>query len=90
MRGYVLRKLGQTVLTIFVVLVLNFFLFRIMPGNPIRILIRNPKISAESLQRIAEQFGLNPACPFSSPTTCATSSGGTWAIPLSTASRSSM
>jgi len=63
MRGYVLRKLGQTVLTIFVVLVLNFFLFRIMPGNPIRILIRNPKISAESLQRIAEQFGLNRSLP---------------------------
>jgi peptide/nickel transport system permease protein len=59
MRGYVLRKLGQTVLTIFVVLVFNFFLFRIMPGNPVRILIRNPKISAEALQRITEQFGLN-------------------------------
>ena len=58
-RGYVLRKLGQTALTTFVVLAFNFFLFRIMPGNPVRILIRNPKISAAALQRVTEQFGLN-------------------------------
>jgi len=59
MRGFILNKLGQTVLIIFVVLVINFFLFRIMPGNPVRILIRNPKISAEALQRVTEQFGLD-------------------------------
>lgn len=58
-RGYILRKLGQTALTTFIILVLNFFLFRIMPGNPLRILIRNPRISAAALQRIAEQFGLD-------------------------------
>lgn len=58
-RGYVLRKLGQTFLTTFVVLILNFFLFRIMPGDPVRILIRNPRISAAALQRISEQFGLH-------------------------------
>ena len=58
-RGYVLRKLGQTALTTFVVLAFNFFLFRIMPGDPVRILIRNPKISAAALQRVTEQFGLN-------------------------------
>jgi peptide/nickel transport system permease protein len=58
-RGYVLRKLGQTALTTFVVLAFNFFLFRIMPGDPVKILIRNPRISAAALQRITEQFGLN-------------------------------
>lgn len=37
----------------------NFFLFRVMPGDPVRILIRNPRISAAALERITEQFGLN-------------------------------
>ena len=59
MRGYLLRKFAQAVVTIFIVLVMNFFLFRIMPGNPVRVLIRNPRISSEALARVTERFGLN-------------------------------
>jgi peptide/nickel transport system permease protein len=59
MRGYLFRKFLQALVTIFIVIVMNFFLFRIMPGDPIRVLIRNPKISADALERVREQFGLN-------------------------------
>lgn len=59
MRGYLLRKFIQASITIFIVVFMNFFLFRIMPGDPIRVLIRNPKISADALERVREQFGLN-------------------------------
>jgi peptide/nickel transport system permease protein len=59
MRGYLLRKSIQALITIFIVILMNFFLFRIMPGDPIRVLIRNPKISADALERVREQFGLN-------------------------------
>jgi peptide/nickel transport system permease protein len=59
MRGYLLRKFIQAMITVFIVIVLNFFLFRIMPGDPIRVLIRSPKISSEALERVREQFGLN-------------------------------
>ncbi len=59
MRGYLLRKFLQALVTIFIVILMNFFLFRIMPGDPIRVLIRNPKISADALERVREQFGLN-------------------------------
>lgn len=59
MRAYLLRKTVQAFITIFIVLLMNFFLFRIMPGDPIRVLIRNPRISAEALSRVREQFGLN-------------------------------
>lgn len=59
MRGYLVTKLFQAAITIFIVIVINFFLFRIMPGDPIRVLIRNPKISADALERVREQFGLN-------------------------------
>lgn len=58
-RWYLLKKFSQSILTIFIVLVMNFFLFRIMPGNPLRILIRNPKVPPETLARVEEQFGLN-------------------------------
>lgn len=59
MRGYLFRKAVQAVITVFIVIVMNFFLFRIMPGDPIRVLIRSPKISSDSLDRVREQFGLN-------------------------------
>ena len=59
MRGYLGRKFVQALITIFIVICMNFFLFRIMPGDRIRVLIRNPKISGEALERVREQFGLN-------------------------------
>ncbi len=59
MRNYLVTKFIQALITVFIVIGMNFFLFRIMPGDPIRVLIRNPKISADSLARVREQFGLN-------------------------------
>ncbi|MBW6463409.1 MAG: ABC transporter permease [Firmicutes bacterium] len=59
MRGYLLRKFIQALITVFIVIFMNFFLFRIMPGDPIRVLIRNPRISAGALERVRDQFGLN-------------------------------
>lgn len=45
--------------TILVVITFNFFLFRIMPGDPIRILVRNPKMSEAALEQVRHQFGLD-------------------------------
>lgn len=63
MRGYLFYKFIQAMFTVFIVIVMNFFLFRIMPGDPIRVLIRNPRISVEALQRVREQFGLDESLP---------------------------
>jgi len=52
-------KLGQAFLTIFIILVLNYFLFRIMPGDPVSILARNPKMTPEGLERLNQLFGLD-------------------------------
>ena len=30
-----LKKLYQSIFTIFLVIIINFFLFRVMPGNPL-------------------------------------------------------
>lgn len=59
-RDYLLRKLLLSLVTIFIVLVINFVLFRILPGDPVRAVIgRNIKISAEVQQSLREQFGLD-------------------------------
>lgn len=58
-RLYLFQKLFQSVVTIFIVIIINFFLFRIMPGDPIRILVRNPKMPPEALEAIRHQFGLD-------------------------------
>lgn len=57
-RSYLLAKLWQTLVTVVSVLVLNYFLFRIMPGDPVRLLVRNPNMGAEALARVRESLGL--------------------------------
>ncbi|MCX6068268.1 MAG: ABC transporter permease [Chloroflexi bacterium] len=59
-RDYLLRKFGLSLMTIFVVIVINFMLFRVLPGDPVRAVIgRNIRISAETQQALREQFGLD-------------------------------
>ncbi len=57
-RNFLLAKLGQTSLTVAFVLVINYFLFRVMPGDPVRLLVRNPNMNAEALARVRESLGL--------------------------------
>src|SRR5690606_8952053 len=56
---YVLRKLLFAVITLIVVVVFNFFLFRILPGDPVRLLFRNPRLTSETQELIRVQFGLD-------------------------------
>ena len=39
-RSYVVGKVVQALVTLFFVLAFNFLLFRVMPGNPIQLLLR--------------------------------------------------
>jgi peptide/nickel transport system permease protein len=56
---YLGRRVIQAFLTILFILVLNFFLFRMMPGSPDRILMRNPNISAAAKAELRERWGLD-------------------------------
>ena len=56
---YIGKKLMQLILTLYAIITFNFILFRIMPGDPIRLLARSGAISAESIARIKELFGLD-------------------------------
>jgi peptide/nickel transport system permease protein len=56
---YLLKKSGWALLTILFVLVLNFFLFRILPGDPARALVRDPRMKAEAQEMLRVRFGLD-------------------------------
>ncbi len=59
-RDYLLRKFGLSLVTILVVVVINFLLFRVLPGDPVRAVVgRNVRISAETQRALREQFGLD-------------------------------
>jgi peptide/nickel transport system permease protein len=56
---FLAQRLGQAILTILFVLVVNFILFRSLPGSPERILLRGTRISAQALEIQRERWGLN-------------------------------
>lgn len=56
---YFLRRLAESLFTILVVLVLNFFLFRVLPGDPARAGVQDPRMSAEAVESIRARFGLD-------------------------------
>jgi peptide/nickel transport system permease protein len=59
-RDYLIRKLLFALLTLFVVVTLNFFLFRVLPGDPVRSVIgRGVRISPEIQAALRSQFGLD-------------------------------
>ena len=55
---YLGRKLGQAVVTILAIVVLNFVLFRMMPGSPER-LLHNPHLGQEQLDALRTRWGLD-------------------------------
>jgi peptide/nickel transport system permease protein len=57
--SYLGRRLVQALTTILFIVVLNFLLFRAMPGSPERVLTRNPNISAVAKENLRERWGLN-------------------------------
>jgi peptide/nickel transport system permease protein len=59
-RDYLVRKVGVAFITLVVVILLDFFLFRVLPGDPVRaVLGRNVRISKESQEVLRIQFGLD-------------------------------
>ena len=58
-KKYLTSKALTSLTTIFVVLVVNFLLFRVMPGDPGRMLVRDPRAGPDAIKRLEEQFGLN-------------------------------
>ncbi len=56
---YLGRKVLQAILTVLFIVVLNFLLFRLMPGSPERILLRNPNLTPATLEAARARWGLD-------------------------------
>jgi len=56
---FLFRKIGWSVSTILFILVLNFFLFRVMPGDPARAGIHDPRLKKEAIEALRVRFGLD-------------------------------
>jgi peptide/nickel transport system permease protein len=58
--NYIARRLVSALVTIAMITVINFLLFRAMPGSPERILLRNtPNVTEEMKQAARERWGLD-------------------------------
>src|SRR5688572_3937094 len=53
------RKVGWSLFTVMFVIVLNFFLFRVLPGDPSRAGVRDPRLTQEAQEAIRVRFGLD-------------------------------
>lgn len=58
MRG-ICSRIGWALLTVGFVLVFNFLLFRVLPGDPARAGVRDPRLSAEAQAALRARFGLD-------------------------------
>jgi peptide/nickel transport system permease protein len=60
---YVLGKVAGAVGSLLFVLVFNFFLFRVLPGDPVRTLARNRLVSQEQMDELTRTLGLDQPLP---------------------------
>jgi peptide/nickel transport system permease protein len=54
-----LRKALWALVTIFVVITFNFFLFRVLPGDPAKAGIKDPRLSPEMVVALQQRYGLD-------------------------------
>jgi peptide/nickel transport system permease protein len=57
-KKYFIKRLGHTAITLWLILTLNFFLFRMLPGDPVRLLFADPRVPIEALEKLRVQYGL--------------------------------
>jgi peptide/nickel transport system permease protein len=55
---FIIRKLGFSLFTLIVVLIFNFLLFRIVPGDPVQMIV-SPRMRPETRERIRHEYGLD-------------------------------
>jgi peptide/nickel transport system permease protein len=56
---FLFRKIGWSFSTILFVLVLNFFLFRVLPGDPARAGVHDPRLKKDAIEALRIRFGLD-------------------------------
>jgi len=57
--GYLLRKVGWALVTVLVVITFNFLLFRVLPGDPAKSGLRDPRLNPAAVESLRVRFGLD-------------------------------
>ncbi len=60
---YIMKRLLQALLTLFLAAALSFFIIQLAPGDYVDTLRQNPKISPERIEELRRQFGLDKSWP---------------------------
>ncbi len=60
-RTYFLGKVLQALLTLLLIVIFNFFLFRIIPGDPVKLLVRasGAELTQDQQNRLRHELGLD-------------------------------
>lgn len=56
---FAIGRLVSTFITVIAITSLSFAIFRMAPGDPVRMMFRDPRVSAQQMQKTREKFGLN-------------------------------
>ncbi|MCF8039114.1 MAG: ABC transporter permease [Desulfohalobiaceae bacterium] len=59
MKSFILKRAGASLITVFAVICLNFLIFRLAPGDPVKMMFTDPRVTAEQMQEVREKFGLD-------------------------------
>jgi len=62
-RRYVARKISHAFVTVLFVLTFNFFLFRVMPGDPVSLLARSERLTPADVAEQRALYGLDEPLP---------------------------
>ena len=57
--GFATKKVSAAAITVFAIVCANFVIFRLVPGDPLRMMFKDPRVSAEQMQLVRESFGLD-------------------------------
>jgi len=61
--GELVRRLAGAAVSLFAVCVTGFFLFRVLPGDPVRTMTRGAPLDGPALAQLRHQFGLDRPLP---------------------------
>jgi peptide/nickel transport system permease protein len=58
-RGYIIRRTTYAMITLFLTITINFFIFRVMPGDPVSIMVSERILKPVVVEEVRAMFGLN-------------------------------
>jgi peptide/nickel transport system permease protein len=58
-KGYIVRRTVYAIITLFLAITINFFIFRVMPGDPVSIMVSERVLKPSVVEEVRAMFGLN-------------------------------